>query len=368
VLRAPNGETLTYVSDQDPGIRRRRAGKGFIYCTSRNTPVKDPATLERIRKLAIPPAWTDVWISPDPDGHIQATGRDARGRKQYRYHDGWSASRAETKYGRMAAFGRALPRIRDRVEADLAKRGLTREKVLATAVRLLELTLIRVGNKEYAKQNKSYGLTTLHKRHVDVDGAALIFHFKGKSGITHRMSVRDRRLARILRGFQELPGQHLFKYRDQSGELVPVESADVNAYIREVAGDDFSAKDFRTWAGTVSAARALRVQPPPQSKTEAKRTVTVCVKAVSGVLGNTPTICRTSYVHPRVFEAYRAGRMAEFFPEPEDPGFEQALIAFLEDETPLEIPETRVTRERSVAARSRASRGATGEEDREARI
>ena len=323
---------LVYVDDHGPGIRRRRAGKGFFYCGPDRKPVKDLDTLARIRKLAIPPAWTDVWICPDPRGHIQATGRDVKGRKQYRYHDAWSASRSETKYGRMPAFGRTLPGIRARVDADLAKRGLTREKVLATVVRLMELTLIRVGNKEYARQNKSYGLTTLTKRHVEVDGSALAFHFKGKSGVVHKMSVRDRRLARILKDVQSLRGQHLFKYRDESGELVPVESADVNAYIREVAGDDFSAKDFRTWAGTVSAARALRALPPPENKTQARKLTNACLKGVAGALGNTPAVCRSSYVHPKVLEAYAEGRMAEAFPEPEDPAFEDALIAFLEAE------------------------------------
>jgi DNA topoisomerase-1 len=363
---------IVYVSDQEPGLRRRRAGKGFCYLAPDGTPVRDKEALTRIRKLAIPPAWTDVWISPDPRGHIQATGRDARGRKQYRYHDAWSTSRAENKYGRMPAFGRALPTIRERVEADLGRRGLSREKVLATVVRLLELTLIRVGNQEYAKQNKSYGLTTLHKRHVDVDGAALMFHFKGKSGVVRKTTVKDRRLARILRGFEELPGQHLFKYRDESGELVPVESADVNAYIREIAGEDFSAKDFRTWAGTVSAARALRALPPPETKTQTKKAVTVCVKAVSGLLGNTPTVCRTSYVHPKVFEAYAEGLLAEAFPDPEDPGFEDALIAFLENGSAppnSENSKTRVMQEASMSDRRPRRNGrSSGEEDREASL
>ena len=330
IVTPPGEPNLVYATDEEPGISRRRAGKGFSYRNPDGSAVSDPATLDRIRKLAIPPAWTEVWISPKPRGHIQATGRDAKGRKQYRYHDAWSALRALDKYGRMAEFGRALPRIRERVEADLAKPGVSREKVLATCVRLLELTLIRVGNKEYARQNRSYGLTTLNKRHVGVDGSALQFHFRGKSGVEHRTSVRDRRLARVIRSLQELPGQQLFKYRDAEGTLVPVESSEVNAYIREAAGEDFSAKDFRTWAGTVSAARALCREPAPQSKTEARRVASTCVKAVSGVLGNTPTVCRSSYIHPAVLLAYEAGELGDRFPEPEDERFEAALIEFLD--------------------------------------
>jgi len=320
---------LRYVSDEGPGIIRRRAGKGFSYRDPDGRTVTDPETLERIRSLAIPPAWTEVWISPHPHGHIQATGRDAKGRKQYRYHERWSSHRAETKYARVAEFATVLPRIRERVEQDLGARGPTREKILATVVRLLELTLIRVGNKEYARQNRSYGLTTLNKRHIDLDGSALVFHFKGKSGVMHQTSLRDRRLAAILKRLHELPGQQLFKYVDADGALTPIESADVNAYIREVAGEDFSAKDFRTWAGTVSAARALRMEPPPQSQSEAKRVVTRCVRAVSGLLGNTPTVCRAHYVHPAVFDAYMAGTLAEALPEADAEAFEAALISML---------------------------------------
>lgn len=330
VLRATLVESLVYVSDHEPGIGRRRAGKGFVYRDAAGNVVRDPATLARIRKLAIPPAWTDVWISADPRGHIQAVGRDAKGRKQYHYHHDWNAERAATKYARTAAFGRALPRIRGRTEADLARRGLTREKVLATVVRLLELTLVRVGNKEYARVNRSYGLTTLTKRHLELEGSALVLHFRGKSGIEHRVGLRDRRLARLLRGLQELPGQQLFKYHDADGQLVPVESADVNDYLRQIAGEDFSAKDFRTWAATVSAARALRIEPPPGSKTEAKRVMARCCRAVSGLLGNTPAVCRASYIHPTVFETYADGRLSTALPAPEDDAFETALIELLE--------------------------------------
>ncbi len=326
----PGCEALVFVHDADPGITRRRAGKGFSYRRPDGNTVSDAATLDRIHKLVIPPAWTDVWISPEPMGHIQAVGRDAKGRKQYRYHDLWSAGRSETKYARLAAFGRALPKLRAQVDHDLSLRGPVREKVVATTVRLLELTLIRVGNREYARQNKSYGLTTLNKRHLDVDGAALMFHFLGKSGVEHRVSVRDRRLARVLRDLQHLPGQQLFKYRGDDGALTPIGSADVNDYIRAAAGDDFSAKDFRTWAATISAARALCAEPPPQSPTEAKRVTARCLKAVAGVLGNTPAVCRSSYVHPAVLEAFAEGRLHDAFPGSQADDFEPSLIAFLE--------------------------------------
>ncbi|WP_332677825.1 DNA topoisomerase IB [Brevundimonas sp.] len=320
---------LTYCSDEHPGIRRTASGKGFSYHDAGGTLIRDEAVLARLRALAIPPAWTEVWICPRASGHIQATGRDARGRKQYRYHDGWSSHAAETKFERLPAFARALPRLRKRVEADLNKRGVSRDKVLATAVRLLEITLIRVGNAQYAKQNRSYGLTTLNKRHLDVDGTALTFAFKGKSGVEHEVKVRDRRLATVVRSLRELPGQQLFKYRDAEGRLSVLTSDDVNAYIREAMGDQFSAKDFRTWAGTVSAARALRDMDPPATPTEAKRRITVCVKAVAGLLGNTPTVCRSSYVHPKVFELFESGELAAALPGADTAGFEKALIRTL---------------------------------------
>ena len=322
-------EGLTWCSDELPGIRRTAAGDGFHYHDAQGRPVTDEKALDRIRALAIPPAWTDVWICPRASGHIQAIGRDVKGRKQYRYHPDWSAHAAETKFERLPDFARALPKLRRRVEADLNRRGVSREKVLATAVRLLELTLIRVGNAQYAKQNRSYGLTTLHKRHLEVDGAALTFAFKGKSGVEHEVRVRDRRLAAMVRRLRELPGQQLFKYRDADGELCAVTSDDVNAYIREAMGEQFSAKDFRTWAGTVSAARVLRDMDPPASPTEAKRRITVCVKAVAGLLGNTPTVCRSSYVHPRVFELFEQGRLGETLPGPETATFERALAKVL---------------------------------------
>lgn len=320
---------LTFCSDENPGLKRTPLGKGFAYHDAQGRLLRDPKILDRVRALAIPPAWTDVWICPRASGHIQATGRDLKGRKQYRYHDDWSRHAAETKFERLPAFARALPKLRKRVEADLNRRGVSRDKVLATAVRLLELTLIRIGNAQYAKQNRSYGLTTLNKRHLDLTGTALTFAFKGKSGIEHEVRVRDRRLATVIRSLRELPGQQLFKYRDTDGDLCAVTSDDVNAYIREAMGDGFSAKDFRTWAGTVSAARALREAGPPTSPTDAKRRITVCVKAVAGLLGNTPTVCRSSYVHPSVFDLYESGRLDEVLPGPEAAGFERALARAL---------------------------------------
>ena len=326
-IEFPQG--LTWCSDEQPGLSRRRSGKGWSYRDAKGRVITDAKTLDRIRALAIPPAWTDVWICPRANGHVQAIGRDVKGRKQYRYHADWSTARSTNKFDRLPAFARALPKLRAQVEHDLGLRGVCKAKVLATAVRLLELTLIRIGNAVYAKQNRSYGLTTLHKRHLEMDGAALTFEFRGKSGKDHSVSVRDRRLARVVRALEDLPGQQLFKYRDADGGLCPVTSDDVNAYIREAMGDQFSAKDFRTWAGTVSAARALRDMEPPTSPTDARRKITVCVKAVSGLLGNTPTVCRASYVHPKVFELYQEGQLPNVLPGSETKGFEPALIRLL---------------------------------------
>lgn len=326
-VAVPDG--LTYCSDEHVGLTRKRSGKGFSYRDTKGAVIRDKAVIERINKLAIPPAWTDVWICPRASGHIQATGRDVKGRKQYRYHNDWSTHASTNKFDKLPAFARALPKLRKRIDADMAKAGPCRDKVLATAVRLLEITLIRVGNAVYAKQNRSYGLTTLHKRHLEVDGTGLTFAFKGKSGVEHCVSVRDRRLARVVKGLRELPGQQLFKYRDADGNLCPITSDDVNAYIREAMGEQFSAKDFRTWAGTVSAARALRDMEPPTSATDGKKKITVCVKAVAGLLGNTPTVCRSSYVHPAVFELFETGAMAETLPGPEAAGFEKALVRHL---------------------------------------
>lgn len=326
-IEVPQG--LSWCSDDHPGLSRRRSGKGWSYRDRKGETITDPRVLDRLRALAIPPAWTDVWICPKSNGHIQAIGRDARGRKQYRYHADWSTARSETKFDRLPAFARALPKLRARVEHDLGLRGACRDKVLATAVRLLEITLIRVGNAEYARQNRSYGLTTLSKRHLEVDGSAMTFEFRGKSGKDHCVSVRDQRLARVLRTLEGLPGQQLFKYRTTDGELCPVTSDDVNAYIREAMGEAFSAKDFRTWAGTVSAARALRDMEPPASPTDAKRRITQCVKAVSGLLGNTPTVCRASYIHPAILRLFEEGRIRDALPGAQTKGFETTVARLL---------------------------------------
>ncbi|MFL5679730.1 MAG: DNA topoisomerase IB [Chloroflexota bacterium] len=300
---------LRYSSDGDTGIRRQRRGKGFTYIDAEGRTVTDAATLDRIRALAIPPAWTDVWICRWPNGHIQATGRDARGRKQHRYHARWREARDESKFGRMVEFGEALPAIRERTDADLAKPGLPREKVLATVVRLLELTLIRVGNDEYARLNRSFGLTTLRDRHVRIDGSRVRFRFRGKSGLQHEVGIADRRLARVVKRCQELPGQELFQYVDDDGTVRDVASDDVNEYLREISGGDFTAKDFRTWAGTVLAYRALRALEPASSATDAKRKVVAAMRETAGRLGNTPAVARQSYVHPAVVEAYMDGKV-----------------------------------------------------------
>ncbi len=316
---------LRYVTDDEPGIRRKKRGKGFTYVDPQGQTVKDAKTLERIGKLVIPPAWTDVWICPRVNGHLQATGRDARGRKQYRYHADWREVRDETKFGRMIAFGEALPKIRERVERDMSQRGLGREKVLATVLRLLETTLIRVGNKEYVKQNNSFGLTTLRDQHVDVEGSTLRFEFRGKSGKEHSVEIHDRRLARIVKQCRDVPGQKLFQYLDGDGERHSVSSEDVNAYLRETTGDDFSAKDFRTWGGTVLALSALLEVGSCDSEKEASRAVVEAIKHVSGQLGNRPAICRKYYVHPVVIESFLAGTLRETLEDavedsPEDDG------------------------------------------------
>jgi DNA topoisomerase-1 len=321
---------LTYVAEDQPGIRRETTAKGVRYIGPDGRVVRDEATLERIRKLVIPPAYTDVWICADPEGHIQATGRDQRSRKQYRYHPRWCEVRDESKFNRMAAFGRALPAIRERVDHDLRKRELCREKVLAAVVRLMELTLIRVGNDEYARTNKSFGLTTLRDRHVKFEGEAIKFAFKGKSGVEHTTSVRDRRLARIVRACQDVPGQRLFQYYDAEGARHSVGSAEVNAYIREAAGQDFSAKDFRTWAGTIAAAKALAMQGPPESEAAAKRATALCVKATAGLLGNTPAVCRAAYIHPEVLKAFAEQRLPEAFKAAEGADYEAAVLEFLD--------------------------------------
>lgn len=302
---------LRYVSDEMPGIRRKRAGKNFSYIGLDGKPIRDPDELQRIKSLGIPPAYTDVWICPLPNGHIQATGRDAKGRKQYRYHARWREVRDETKYGRMLAFGAALPRIRERVDQDLKLPALSREKVLATVVRLLSTTLIRVGNDEYAKQNKSFGLTTMRDRHVEINGATVKFRFRGKSGKNHSIALTDRRLAKIVQRCRDIPGYELFQYIDDDGERQTIDSADVNEYLREITGQDFTAKDFRTWAGTVLATLALQEAEVFESETQAKKQIAQAITSVAERLGNTPSICRKCYVHPAVIDSYLDGTMIE---------------------------------------------------------
>ncbi|HET7747588.1 MAG TPA: DNA topoisomerase IB [Vicinamibacteria bacterium] len=302
---------LRYVSDARPGIRRVRSGRAFRYLAPSGRPIRAASELNRIRALAVPPAWTDVWICADPDGHLQATGRDARGRKQYRYHPRFRDIRDSSKYGRMLAFARALPAIRARVRADLDRRGLPREKVAATVVQLLETTLVRVGNEEYARANRSYGLTTLRDGHARIGARRLRFRFRGKSGKVHEVAVSDPRLARIVRACRAAPGPALFQYRDARGRWRPVESADVNAYLRAITGRDFTAKDFRTWAATVMAACALLEAEVAETRTAGRRAVKSAVEAVADRLGNTAAICRRSYVHPVVVNAYLEGRLRQ---------------------------------------------------------
>ncbi|MGY4802225.1 DNA topoisomerase IB [Teichococcus aerofrigidensis] len=300
---------LRYVSDATPGITRRRSGTGWSYRDARGATVRDKAVLARLRALAVPPAWREVWLCPQANGHIQATGRDAKGRKQYRYHPDWRAARDETKYGHVLEFARILPRLRARVAEDMARPGLGREKVLASVVHLLDTTLIRVGNEDYAESNGSYGLTTLRNRHVAVRGTELRFTFRGKSGKEWKLALRDRRVAKVVRACQELPGQALFQYIDGEGERRGIDSADVNAYLRAISGHDITAKDFRTWAGTVLAAMALSEFERADTEAAARRNVRQAIERAAARLGNTPTICRTCYVHPEVLEGYMSGAL-----------------------------------------------------------
>jgi len=307
---------LRYVTDSEPGIRRKRAGRGFSYAGLDSRPIRDPEILERIKGLVIPPSWTEVWICPTPDGHIQATGRDAKHRKQYRYHTRYRQVRDETKFDRMLVFSEFLPGIRNRVEQEVKRPGLPREKVLATVVWLLEKTLIRIGNDEYAKANRSFGLTTLRRRHVDVSGYTMRFEFRGKSGIQRSVSIVDRRIASIVQHCQTLPGQELFKYVDDDGRRLDVSSGDINEYLRAITGRDVSAKDFRTWAATMYAATLLRDMGPASSDREARKNVVRAVDQVAERLGNTRAVCRKYYVHPKIIEAYLAGTVVPLPPEP----------------------------------------------------
>jgi DNA topoisomerase-1 len=354
---------LHYSTDEAPGLRRRRRGRGFSYLDRDGAVIRDPGTLKRVRALAIPPAWTDVWICPDPNGHIQATGRDARGRKQHRYHARWRVGRDDAKFERILAFAAVLPAIRARCDADLARPGLPREKVLAAVVRLLELTLIRVGNDEYARLNRSFGLTTLKDRHARVAGTSIHFRFRGKSGRLHDVDLRDRRLATIVKRCQDLPGQELFQYIDDDGEPHDVASDDVNEYLREASGTDVTAKDFRTWAGTVLAYRALRAIDPGADERSARHNVVEAVRITADRLGNTPAVARASYVHPAVLEAYLDGAIGNALleastdasspPPLSDPAEEAEVIALLEERLDADA--------RRSAGRARRSGSKTGD-------
>lgn len=338
-MQSAENAGLRYVSDDEPGITRRKAGRGFAYYLPDASMVRDEKVRARIRSLAIPPAYSDVWICQRANGHIQATGRDARGRKQYRYHPKWTAIRDETKYERLIEFAEMLPQIRARVDADIAKRGLGREKILATVVHLLDTTLIRIGNEKYTRENKSFGLTTLRNKHVEAGSEKLRFSFKGKSGKEWKLTVSDRRIARIVRQCQDIPGQNLFQYWDEDGTSQPVTSEDVNDYIREIAGPGFSAKHFRTWAGTVTAAHALNAEGVPETRTQAVRKLNAAIDAVAERLVNTRAISRKCYIHPSVVETYldaslssafeRAARRAKPKGLKED---EAVVLAFLKSE------------------------------------
>jgi DNA topoisomerase I len=323
---------LRYVSDEQPGIRRQSAQSGFRYVDADGVAIRDEKTLARIQAMAIPPAWTDVWIAPRENGHIQATGRDAKGRKQYRYHAKWRAVRDEAKYGRMISFGLALPSIRKQVDEHLSLLGLPREKVLATIVYLLQTTMMRIGNEEYARTNKSFGLTTLKNRHVRIDGSAVEFQFRGKSGVYHKVKVSDRRLARIIQRTRDLPGQDLFQYLDDDGSPHSIGSADVNDYLRTITGEDYTAKDFRTWAGTVLAAMALQEFEKFDSEAQAKKNIVRAIESVAKRLGNTPAICRKCYVHPEVIASYMDGTLLEAIRERADKELNEDLHALRPEE------------------------------------
>lgn len=363
---------LRYVSDGMPGITRKPARDGFRYLDPDGKAVRDEKTLERIRSLAIPPAWTDVWICPHENGHLQATGRDAKRRKQYRYHPRWRHVRDEAKYGRMISFGRALPAIRKHIDVALKLPGLPREKVLATIVYLLEATMMRVGNEEYARTNQSFGLTTLRDRHVRIDGSEVEFRFRGKSGVQHAIKVDDARLARIIQRARDLPGQELFQYVDDDGEGRSIGSADVNDYLRTITGEDYTAKDFRTWSGTMLAALALQEYEKVDSDAQAKKNIVRAIESVAEKLGNTPSICRKCYVHPAVIESYLDGTMLQALQQrareelvndihalrPE----EAAVLALLQQRLQAEAPKPSRSGKRRTAGAPRPRRSAANKE------
>lgn len=305
----PLPRDLHYVDDTQPGFSRKILRGKFAYFDTQGQRIREQAEIDRINALVIPPAYTDVWICADPRGHLQATGRDARGRKQYRYHPRWREIRDENKYSRMIEFGLALPKVRKQLEAQLAAPGMGRDKVMATVVSLLDATLIRIGNSQYARDNRSYGLTTLRNKHVEVKGSAILFQFRGKSGVEHQVSIKDRRLARIVKRCMELPGQNLFQYLDDQGQRHTVSSSDINRYLQELTGADFTAKDYRTWAGSALALATLR-KLDWEPEVDAKKHIVDMVKAVARQLGNTPAVCRRCYIHPAVLEGFLLGELA----------------------------------------------------------
>jgi DNA topoisomerase I len=355
---------LRYTTDRVPGIERIPAASGFRFVLPNRRPVTDEATLRRIRSLAIPPAWTHVWITVEPDAHLQATGRDAKGRKQYRYHPRWREVRHQTKYERMVPFARALPQIRRRVAADMRQTALTRTKVVAAVVNLLERTLIRVGNEEYARANRSFGLTTLRDKHVQVRGGEVRFTFVGKSGVRQSVKLSDARLARLVKRCQDLPGQELFQYIDETGERRAVTSADVNAYLRETTGADFTAKDFRTWAGTLLAAIALRGERLPDSDRKARSVAARAIESVADTLGNTAAVCRACYVHPAVLELYADGTLAKMLCRKS-----RAVRGLSSDESAvLHLLQGRMVWPAQLAAAARKARRASSLTSRHARL
>jgi DNA topoisomerase-1 len=357
-LQAARDAGLKWVSDTTPGIHRKRKGSGFVYAYADGKAVRDLDQLQRIKSLVIPPAWKDVWICADEYGHIQATGKDDRGRKQYRYHPKWREVRDSNKYHRMIDFGKALPKIRKRLNADLRKPGLPREKVLAAVVKLMETTLIRVGNDEYAKENHSYGLTTMRDRHAHVNGNKVHFSFRGKSGVEHDIDLSDKRLAKIVKACRELPGQELFQFLDHDGNVHDISSTDVNEYLHEIAGDEFTAKDFRTWAGTVLAAMALQEFEKFTSQRQAKRYIVSAIESVAKKLGNTKAVCRKCYIHPEIFNAYMDGTLVQTLKN----RVEKKLSGPMKDLRPAEaavlvLLQQRLSRE---AARSNGANGSNG--------
>ncbi len=341
---------LVFVNDGRPGLGRRKRGRGFVYVRPDGSHIRNQQVLARIKAVAVPPAWRDVWICAEPRGHLQATGRDARGRKQYRYHTRWREARSANNFDRMLAFGQALPRMRRRCSRDLQRAGLPRERVLAAIVRLLDKSLIRVGNREYARDNNSFGLTTLRNRHVKVLGSEIRFQFRGKSGVQHALSVNNARVASVVRRLQDLPGQDLFQYVDDSGNAVTIGSADVNDYLRQISGQEFTAKDFRTWTATVLAAEALREMALFEGEAEAQHNVVVAIEQVAARLGNTPAICRKCYVHPAVTGAYFDSSLLSTIA-----GHEGVPVRRVDQLSSAEVAVLALLRPRAVAARRRSS-------------